>query len=69
MYTESVLPEEKTFSEILWRIGDQAVPYRELPERNAASQNLTSCCRGDNEEIIEGVLSIIGSTIKECGVI
>ncbi|KAK4003197.1 hypothetical protein OUZ56_004978 [Daphnia magna] len=33
MYTESVLPEEQTVSEILWRIGDQAVPYRELPER------------------------------------
>ncbi|KAK4035625.1 hypothetical protein OUZ56_027712 [Daphnia magna] len=34
MYTESVLPEEQTVSEILWRIGDQAVPYRELPERS-----------------------------------
>ncbi|KAK4008037.1 hypothetical protein OUZ56_013195 [Daphnia magna] len=67
MYTESVLPEEQTVSEILWEIGDQAVPYRELPERNAVSHNLTSCCRGDNAEINEGVLSIIGSTIKECG--
>ncbi|KAK4020165.1 hypothetical protein OUZ56_002160 [Daphnia magna] len=36
---------------------------------DAASQNLTSCCRGDNAEINEGVLSIIGSTIKECGAI
>ncbi|KAK4011146.1 hypothetical protein OUZ56_020261 [Daphnia magna] len=35
----------------------------------AASQNLTSWCRGDNAEINEGVLSIIGSTIKECGAI
>ncbi|KAK4005258.1 hypothetical protein OUZ56_006972 [Daphnia magna] len=36
MYTESVLPEEQTVSEILWEIGDQAVPYRELPERSGA---------------------------------
>ncbi|KAK4018429.1 hypothetical protein OUZ56_000484 [Daphnia magna] len=30
----SVLPEEQKVSETLWRIGDQAGPYRELPERS-----------------------------------
>ncbi|KAK4037343.1 hypothetical protein OUZ56_029380 [Daphnia magna] len=34
MYTESVLLEEQTVSKILWRIGVQAVLYRELPERS-----------------------------------
>ncbi|KZR98727.1 Uncharacterized protein APZ42_005725, partial [Daphnia magna] len=42
MYTESVFPEGQTVSEILWRIGDQAVPYGELPERNQSYRSLVA---------------------------
>ncbi|KAK4008065.1 hypothetical protein OUZ56_013221 [Daphnia magna] len=36
---------------------------------HAVSQNLTSYCRGDNADTSEEVVSIIGSTMKECGAI
>ncbi|KZS06247.1 Uncharacterized protein APZ42_030359 [Daphnia magna] len=34
MDAESVLPEEQMVSEILWRLGEQVGPYRELHERS-----------------------------------